>query len=247
MREPVYTVWFQDGGGNLEFLSEQQMREQAKRYRFDAEEVINYGETFMWNEGVEPYDNPSSQSDDICGGCYKLIFQFVVHSYTEPSRCRYKSEHWRGYKEKFQSQELAFKKAFSLIWGGAFDVSVRLDLESKHDTICDFEPLPCPYEELRIDPRLQELQHHKEEIETALSMPDVIGTDKVEEYSLTLSKINSEIEELEIDQFISRAVWGYESEDVQVDHDAEVEKAEGGAWVQAWVWVADQDEDRGAA
>lgn len=72
MREAIYTVWFQDGGGNLEFLTEQQMRELSKRYRFDAEEVVNYGETFMWAEGVEPYDNPSWNSCDVCGGCYRI-------------------------------------------------------------------------------------------------------------------------------------------------------------------------------
>tara|TARA_R100001510_G_C7609030_1_gene173198 strand:+ start:337 stop:579 length:243 start_codon:yes stop_codon:yes gene_type:complete len=80
MRDPVYTVWFQDGGGNLELVTEQQMRELSKRYRFDAEEVVNYGETFMWNDGVEPYDKPSRNSPNICGGCYKIEASGEVQS-----------------------------------------------------------------------------------------------------------------------------------------------------------------------
>ena len=48
------------------------MVELSDRYGFDAEEVINYGETYMWPEGIEPYDNPRSLSDDVVGGCYKV-------------------------------------------------------------------------------------------------------------------------------------------------------------------------------
>ena len=48
--------------------------------------------------------------------------------------------------------------------------------------------------------------------------------------------------EIKTEKLISQATWKYESEDVQIDHDAEVEKVDGGAWVQAWVWVADQVE-----
>jgi hypothetical protein len=39
------------------------------RFDFDAEEVITTGETWMWVEGVEPYNSPSWNSEDICGGC----------------------------------------------------------------------------------------------------------------------------------------------------------------------------------
>ena len=69
----TYTVWFQESSyRGIASISESEMREMAERYDFDAEEVIHHGETFMWNEGVEPYDNPRSDSDDICGGCYKV-------------------------------------------------------------------------------------------------------------------------------------------------------------------------------
>jgi hypothetical protein len=26
----------------------------------------------MWADGIEPYDNPRSASDDVVGGCYKV-------------------------------------------------------------------------------------------------------------------------------------------------------------------------------
>ncbi len=68
----TYTLWFQDGEGRQEFLTEQQMREESERYSFNAEEVVQHGETFFWNIGVKPYDNPRSDSDDICGGCFKV-------------------------------------------------------------------------------------------------------------------------------------------------------------------------------
>ena len=69
--ETTYTIWFQDGMGRQEFINEERMRWLSHRYGFNAEEVIRSGEAFMWNKGVEPYDNPRSDSDDILGGCFK--------------------------------------------------------------------------------------------------------------------------------------------------------------------------------
>ena len=65
----TYSIWLKDGEGPQEFLSEDQMRKAAVRFDFDAEEVITTGETWMWVEGVEPYNSPSWNSEDICGGC----------------------------------------------------------------------------------------------------------------------------------------------------------------------------------
>jgi len=64
-----FTIWFKDGAGRQEGLTESQMREQSKRFGFDADEVLTKGEAFMWADGVEPYADPSWFSDDIVGGC----------------------------------------------------------------------------------------------------------------------------------------------------------------------------------
>ena len=72
MKQTTYTIWFQDGGGRQEFLTEEQMRKQSRLFNFDPEQVIQFGETFMWADGIEPYDNPRSLSDDVVGGCYKV-------------------------------------------------------------------------------------------------------------------------------------------------------------------------------
>tara|TARA_R100001126_G_C4868524_1_gene171685 strand:+ start:395 stop:655 length:261 start_codon:yes stop_codon:yes gene_type:complete len=75
-KRDTYTIWFSDSPGHqdphLENISEEKMIELSDRYGFDAEEVIHFGETFMWAEGIEPYENPRSTSDDVVGGCYKL-------------------------------------------------------------------------------------------------------------------------------------------------------------------------------
>ena len=72
----AYTIWFSDSPGHqdgyLEGISEEKMIELSDRYGFDAEEVINHGETYMWPEGTEPYDNPRPTSDDVVGGCYRV-------------------------------------------------------------------------------------------------------------------------------------------------------------------------------
>ena len=71
-KKAIYTIWFADGGGRQESLTEEEMRKQSKIFSFDAEEVIHFGETYMWPEGIEPYDNPRPTSDDVVGGCYKV-------------------------------------------------------------------------------------------------------------------------------------------------------------------------------
>ena len=69
----TYCIWFKDGQGREESLSEDQMRKASKRFGFDEEEVINTGETWIWANGVEPYNSPSAISEDIWGGCFKEV------------------------------------------------------------------------------------------------------------------------------------------------------------------------------
>ena len=59
--QPTYTIWFQDGGGRQEGLTEDQMRKAAVRYDFDAKTVISEGETLM----TEDY------GETVVGGCFK--------------------------------------------------------------------------------------------------------------------------------------------------------------------------------
>lgn len=69
--EILYTVWFSDPHTKrVELLNEEEMREAGARYGFDPERVVFWGEDWLWSEGVTPYDNPRSASDDIYGGCY---------------------------------------------------------------------------------------------------------------------------------------------------------------------------------
>jgi len=42
-----FTLWFQDGGGRTFINGRRELREFAKRFDFDADEVINKGETFI--------------------------------------------------------------------------------------------------------------------------------------------------------------------------------------------------------
>ena len=63
----TYKIWFQDGsrvqtqgGVDNEIDSEQELRELSERFDFDADEVLNYGETEM-------IDN-----DQVIGGVIKI-------------------------------------------------------------------------------------------------------------------------------------------------------------------------------
>ena len=59
--QPTYTIWFQDGGGRQEGLTEDQMRKAAVRYDFDAKTVISEGETLMTED----------HGETVVGGCFK--------------------------------------------------------------------------------------------------------------------------------------------------------------------------------
>jgi len=124
-------------------------------------------------------------------------YEYVVHSYQEPSRTRYQSTFsniCHGITEVFQGEDEAFEEAFKLIRNGAFDVTIRLDMVTEEeDTVCNIEPLPCPYETLGINQELQELNHHKQEVQDALSWAVMDAPSKVDEYAETLEKINREI------------------------------------------------------
>ena len=56
----TYLLWFSDGWSNRQHIfGEADLHKAADRYLFNADEVINYGETYMYDEvGV------------IVGGCY---------------------------------------------------------------------------------------------------------------------------------------------------------------------------------
>ena len=58
--ETTYTIWFRDGGGRQEYLTEERMREQSKRFDFDADEVVESGEVKFLDE-----------DGDEVGGCFK--------------------------------------------------------------------------------------------------------------------------------------------------------------------------------
>tara|TARA_Y100000114_G_scaffold22367_1_gene18098 strand:- start:1342 stop:1740 length:399 start_codon:yes stop_codon:yes gene_type:complete len=73
IQNTTYTIWYKNTDHLRECLTEEEMRIQAEViFRFDADEVVKNGEIFFWNKGVEPYDNPRSDSDDILGGCFKV-------------------------------------------------------------------------------------------------------------------------------------------------------------------------------
>lgn len=44
------------------------------------------------------------------------------------------------------------------------------------------------------------------------------------------------------DELIDAATEKYGSTDIEIDYNAEVSKADDGFWVQAWVWLGDEDE-----
>ena len=69
MSDPHYTIWWQDGRNRQEFLTEAQMREQAAKIGFDANEAIHREEAHIWEIGVEPNLVPTK--DEIAGGCFK--------------------------------------------------------------------------------------------------------------------------------------------------------------------------------
>jgi len=42
-------------------------------------------------------------------------------------------------------------------------------------------------------------------------------------------------------ELIDAATEKYGSTDIEIDSDAEFTEADGGVWVQAWVWIGDED------
>mgnify|MGYP001189385664 FL=1 len=60
MTNETFTIWFQDGGGRETFTGRTKLRELAKRYDFDADEVIKIGETEMLDE-----------DKDVIGGVFR--------------------------------------------------------------------------------------------------------------------------------------------------------------------------------
>ena len=193
MSDPHYTIWWRDGRNRQEFLTEAQMREQAAKIGFDPDEINEYEQAHIWEVGVEPSIDPTK--DEIAGGCFKTWYEFEVHYFRPPSRTRYKSPYSTdhiGFSELFQLEEEAFDAAIGLINDGYFDVSIQIN-ELTHDNLVpNIEQLDCPYERAGVDQELQELKHHKQDIEDAM-----YANEKpvyAETYAETLAKINREIE-----------------------------------------------------
>lgn len=45
--------------------------------------------------------------------------------------------------------------------------------------------------------------------------------------------------------YVAKARKAYASDDVEIDDNPRISTADGGMWVQAWVWVGDEDLDEG--
>jgi len=60
-QEMTYTLWFRDGQGSQDFLTEAEMRVQAERFNFSADDAINS------RSGAVMTD----EDGDNIGGCYK--------------------------------------------------------------------------------------------------------------------------------------------------------------------------------
>tara|TARA_R100000234_G_scaffold17279_1_gene9479 strand:- start:688 stop:879 length:192 start_codon:yes stop_codon:yes gene_type:complete len=58
----TYTIWFADGQGRQELLTESEMRKAAERFDFDANSVISEGSTVMTED----------QGETVVGGCFKV-------------------------------------------------------------------------------------------------------------------------------------------------------------------------------
>ena len=63
MTKETFTMWFQDGGGRTTIWGRRELKEYAKKYDFDADEVIRIGETEMLCD----------LHGDIIGGVFKEI------------------------------------------------------------------------------------------------------------------------------------------------------------------------------
>ena len=47
-KKELFTMWFEDGQGRQDICGRRELRKYAKQYDFNAEEVINTGETKMF-------------------------------------------------------------------------------------------------------------------------------------------------------------------------------------------------------
>ncbi len=62
-----WRMWWSSGATKESFFySEKDLRIAAKKYNFDADTVLNYGEAYLWDDGVTPNSDPSA--DEIWGG-----------------------------------------------------------------------------------------------------------------------------------------------------------------------------------
>tara|TARA_R100000734_G_scaffold13890_1_gene10265 strand:+ start:16 stop:210 length:195 start_codon:yes stop_codon:yes gene_type:complete len=61
MTKETFTMWFQDGGGRTTIWGRRELKKYAKKYDFDADEVIRIGETEMLCD----------LHGDIIGGVFK--------------------------------------------------------------------------------------------------------------------------------------------------------------------------------
>ena len=50
MSKEKFVIWFQDGGGRKLLSGRKELRKEAKKFDFDADEVIRKGETEMLHE-----------------------------------------------------------------------------------------------------------------------------------------------------------------------------------------------------
>lgn len=53
MAKEWFTIWFEDGGGRTAIHGRRELREFAKRFDFNADEVISKGETFIEDQDAE--------------------------------------------------------------------------------------------------------------------------------------------------------------------------------------------------
>ena len=60
----TYTVWFRDGGGRQEFLTESEMRKAAEKFDFDAKNVISEGSSVMTER--------TGEGLIVVGGCFRV-------------------------------------------------------------------------------------------------------------------------------------------------------------------------------
>jgi hypothetical protein len=67
MAREWFTIWFEDGGGRAAIHGRRELRQFAKRYDFDADEVISKGETFIIDKSV------TGALDTVIGGVFKEV------------------------------------------------------------------------------------------------------------------------------------------------------------------------------